>query len=402
MPLEDLIKKAQSTFLHQYGGDPGRRITLVAAPSRLTLLGGEYTEAVDGFSLLAGGNHSVVVAAQRRSDKMAFIHSLSYDEKIKVSLATLKFDRADGWANYPKGVLYFYERTGRKLEGIQMVITSDMPEDMGLGTSAAISVATGVACNILGTNPLDDATLVKLCQRVESQFMTMRGDHFSPYGVKFAKKDQLVLFDARSFKPEYMPFDSQNYKLVVVDSGARKKEREEEFKKRLELFGQLLTEIRKYVPKVISLRDVGGEAYETARKNIDIILRKRLDHVVYENQRVKRAKDLLVKQDYEGFGRLLSESHDSLADKLKVTCQEVDILTQVVRSQPGCLGSRMMGIGWGGSVVCLVRAAESAAFVDRVRGDYKKRVNISPKVFVNEPQEGAREVEAVVSAPAST
>ncbi|HJT24064.1 MAG TPA: hypothetical protein VJ873_05775, partial [bacterium] len=269
-----------------------------------------------------------------------------------------------------------YERTGRKLEGIQMVVASDMREDVGMGISAAITVATAVACNILGTNPLDDATLVKLCHRVENQFMSLKGDHFSPYAVKFAKKDQLVLFDARSFKPEYMPFDSQNYKLVTVDSGARKKEREEEFKKRLELFGQLLAEIRKYIPKVISLRDVGGEAYETARKNLDIILRKRLDHVVYENQRVKRAKDILVKGDYEGFGRLLSESHDSLADKLKATCQEVDILTNVVRAQPGCLGSRMMGIGWGGSVVCLVKAAETAAFVDRVRGEYKKQVNI--------------------------
>jgi galactokinase len=401
MPLEDLIKKAHATFIHQYG-DSGRKVTFVVAPSRLTLLGGEYTEAVDGFSLLAGGNHSVVVAAQRRGDKMAFIHSLTYDEKIKVSLATLKFDRADGWANYPKGVLYFYERTGRKLEGVQMVVAGDMPEGVGLGTSAAITVATAVACNILGTHPLDDATLVKLCQRVESQFMSLRGDHFSPYASKFAKKDQLVFFDARTFKPEYMPFDSQNYKLVTVDSGVRKKEREDEFKKRLELFTQLLTEIRKYVPKVVSLRDVGGEAYEEARKNIDIILRKRLDHVVYENQRVKKAKDLLVKGDYEGFGKLLSESHDSLADKLKATCQEVDILTRVVRGQPGCLGSRMMGIGWGGSVVCLVKASETAAFVDHVRGEYKKQVNISSQVYVNEPQEGAREVEAVVTIPASS
>jgi galactokinase len=183
----------------------------------------------------------------------------------------------------------------------------------------------------------------------------------------------------------------------MVDSGVRKKEREEEFKKRLELFTQLLTEIRKFVPKVISLRDVGGEAYETARKNIDIILRKRLDHVIYENQRVKRAKDLLAKSDYVGFGQLLSESHDSLADKLKVTCQEVDILTQVVRQQPGCLGSRMQGIGWGGSLVCLVKAADTEAFVDRVRGGYKKLVNMSPQVFVNEPQEGAREVEGVLT-----
>ncbi|HVZ80764.1 MAG TPA: hypothetical protein VHE12_08200 [bacterium] len=396
MALADLIKKAHSTFLHQYG-DSGKKVTLVAAPSRLVLLGGEYTEAVDGHSLLAAGNHTVVVAAQRRGDKMAFIHSLQYDEKIKVSLATLKFDRADGWANYPKGVLYFYERTGRKMEGIQMVVAGDMPEGVGLGASAAITVATAVACNILGTNPVDDATLAKLCQRVETQFMALKGDYFSPYAVKFAKKDQLVAFDARTFKPDYMPFDSKNYKLVVVDSGVRKKEREEEFKKRIALFGQLLTEIRKFVPKVISLRDVGGEAYDTARKNLDIILRKRLDHVVYENERVKKAKEILAQGDYPGFGRLLSESHDSLADKLKVTCQEVDILTQVVRAQPGCLGSRMMGIGWGGALVCLVKAEEAASFMDRVRGDYKKQVNISPQVFLNEPQEGAREVESPVS-----
>lgn len=397
MALEDLIKKAHSTFLHQYGGDPAKKVTFVAAPSRITLLGGEYTEAVDGFSLVAAGNHTMVVAAQRRADKMAFIHSLKYDEKIKVSMSTLKFDRADGWANYSKGVLYFYERTGRKVEGIQMVLAGDIPEGVGMGTASTITVATAVACDLLGNNPLDGATMTKLCQRVKSQFFNIRGDYFSPFAVCFGKKDKLVAFDARSFKPDYLPFDSKNYKLVVVDSGVRKKEREEEFKKRLELFGQLLKEIRKFVPKVISLRDVDQDVYDSARKNIDIILRKRLDHVVYENGRVRRAKDILAKGDYAAFGQLMSESHDSLADKLKVTCQEVDILTGVVRRQTDCLGSRMTGIGWGGQVVCLVKAGDAEGFVKRVQGEYKKQVNIFPQAFINEPQDGAREVEAVVS-----
>jgi galactokinase len=398
MPLEDLIKKAQGTFLHQFG-DSGRKVTLVVAPSRITLLGGEYTEAVDGFSLLAGGGNHVVVAAQRRNDKQAVIHSLKYDEKIKISLATLKFDRSDGWANYPKGVIYFYERTGRKIEGIQMVVAGDMPEGVNLGTSAAITAATGMACNALGNQPLDGATLAKLCHRVESQFMGLRADYFTPYAVLSAKKDQLVMFDARSFKPDYVPFNGSAYKLVMVDSGVRKKEREEEFKKRLELFGQLLTEIRKYVPKIISLRDVGVEAYEEVRKKIDIIQRKRLDHIVYENFRVRKAKEILTKGDYVGFGALLSESHDSLADKLKVTCEEVDILTAVVRRQPGCLGSRMAGIGWGGSVVCLVKAEQAEAFAYQVKGEYKKQVNISPQIFVFEPQDGAREVEGIDTTP---
>jgi galactokinase len=397
MSLEEIVKKAQSTFFHQFGGDPSRKVTYVAAPSRITLLGGEYTEAIDGFSLLAGGNHTVVVGAQRRSDKQAVIYSLKYDEKIKVNLPTLKFDRADGWANYSKGVLYFYERTGRKLEGIQMVITGDLPEGVGLGVSASITAATGGVCNLLGANPLDNATLTKLCHRVESQFFNGRGDYFSPFAVCFAKKDNLVIFDARTFKADHIPFDSKNYKLVVVDSMARKKEREEEFKKRLELFQELLKEVRKYVPKVISLRDVDTESYEMARKKIDIVTRKRLDHVIYENSRVKRAKEILGRGDYEGFGQLLSESHDSLVDKLKVSCEEVDILTEVVRQQTGCLGSRMMGIGWGGSLVCLVKAADVPVFVDRVKGDFKKRVNMNTQIFVNEPQDGVREVEPAVS-----
>jgi galactokinase len=397
MALEDLIKKAQSTFHHQFG-DIGKHVTLVAAPSRITLLGGEYTEAVDGYSLVAAGSHSVVVAAQRRNDRQAVIHSLAYDEKIKINLSTLKFDRADGWANFPKGVLYFYERTGRKFEGIQMVIVSDIPEDAGLGISAAIDTATAVACNILGTQPLDDATLVKLCQRVESQFVGGdRGDYFTPFAAKLGKKDRLVVFDARSFKPDYLPFDSKNYKLVVVDSGVKKKERDEEYKKRLELFKQLLVEIRKYVPKVISIRDVDGDAYEDARKKMDIILRKRLDHVVYENQRVRRAKEILARGDYEAFGQLLNHSHESLADKLKVTCSEVDILWNITQAMPGCLGARMAGIGWGGHLVCLVRAGEVQAFCDQVRAEYKKKVNINAKVYVYEPEEGAREVAPVVS-----
>lgn len=397
MSLEDIIKKTQSTFLHQFGGDPSRKITLVAAPSRITLLGGEYTEAVDGFSLLAGGNHTIVVGAQRRADKQAVVYSLKYDEKIKVNLATLKFDRADGWANYSKGVFYFYERTGRKLEGIQMVIAGDMPEGAGLGVSAAITAATGGACNLLGPNPLDNATLAKLCHRVETQFFNVRGDYFSPFAVCNAKKDHLVLFDARTFKPDYVAFDSKNYKLVVIDSIVRKKEREDEFKKRLDLFAQLLTEIRKHVPKVISLRDVDTEAYETARKKLDIITRKRLDHVVYENSRVKRAKDILARGDYASFGQLLNESHDSLVDKLKVSCQEIDILTNVVRAHSACLGSRMEGIGFGGSLVCLVKAAEVDSFVNHVKTGYKQQVNMSPQIYVNEPQDGLREVEPAVS-----
>ncbi|HVM33264.1 MAG TPA: hypothetical protein VMU88_09040 [bacterium] len=397
MALPDLIKKAQSTFHHQFG-DVNKHVTLVAAPSRVTLLGGEYTEAVDGFSLVAAGSHWVVVAAQRRNDRQAVIHSLSYDEKIKVNLATLRFDRADGWANFPKGVLYFYERTGRKFEGIQMVIVSDIPENAGLGASAAIDTATAVACNILGTQPLDDATLVKLCQRVESQFVGGdRGDYFSPFASKVSRKDQLVVLDPRSFKPDYLPFDSKAYKLVVVDSGVKKKERDEEYKKRLELFKQLLVEIRKYVPKVISLRDIDGDAYEDARKKLDIILRKRLDHLVYENQRIRRSKDILARGDYAAFGQLLNDSHASLADKLKVTCGEVDILWNITQNLPGCLGARMAGIGWGGHLVCLVKAGEVQVFSDQVRAEYKKKVNINAQVYVYEPQEGAREVEPVVS-----
>jgi len=395
MALTDVIKKLHGNYLRVFG-DGGRKITFVAAPSRIALLGGEYSEAVDGLSLTAAGDHHVVVAAQRRNDRQIVIFSSNYDERLSFPQGSLKFDRGDGWANYPKGVAYFYERTGRKIEGLSLAIAGDVPEDCGLGASAALCVATGMALNQLGNQPLEDSTLVKLCQRVEHQFMGQRGDYYSPFASRFGKDHHLVIFDARTFKPEYVPFDYDAYKFVVAETGIRKKEAAEEYAKRLALFQTLLLEIRKYVPKVVSLRDVTPEAYEPARKSLDILLRKRLDHIVYENLRVRRAKDLLVKGDYAGFGGILSESHESLAERLKVSCQEVDLLYSVGRSLPGFLGGRMSGIGFGGHVVFLVKASEADIFTDRLKRDYNAQSRITPKVFLYGAGAGAREVESPV------
>ncbi len=396
MALPELVKRAHAGYLRTFGGDGGRKITFMAAPSRAVLLGGEYAEAVDGLSLAVAGDHWVVVAAQRRNDRQVVIQSCNYDERLSFPQGSLKFDRGDGWANYPKGVSYFYERTGRKLEGLSMAIAGDIPEGCGLGASAALCVATGLALNQLGNQPLDDATLVKLCQRVEHQFMGQRGDYVSPYASRFGRDHHLVVFDPRTFKPDYLPFDPDEYKFVVAETGIRKREAADEYAKRLALFQQLLLEIRKFVPKVVSLRDVTPEAYEPARKNLDILLRKRLDHVVYENLRVRRAKDLLTKGDVAGFGAVLSESHESLADRLKVTCQEVDLLYQVGRGLPGFLGGRMGGIGFGGHVVFLVRAQETETFMDRLKRDFNAQARISPKVFLYGAGVGAKEVESPV------
>lgn len=395
MSLPDVVKRTQAAFYRQFGADPGRKVTLVAAPSRLTLLGGEYTEATDGFSLLAGGSHTLVVAAQRRTDRECVFYSANYEEKLKFPLSTLRYEKGDGWGNYLKGVVYFYERTGRKLDGISVAVASDIPEGAGLGASAALTTALATACNVVGNNPLDDATLAKLCQRVEHQFMSQRGDYFSPFACRLARKDHLVLFDSRTFKPEYVPFPSREAKLVVIESGVRLKEREVEMKKRLDLLAQVLPEIRKVVPKVLSLRDVTSEAYEPARKGLDIIVRKRLDHVVYENERVLKARDSLRSGDLENFGRILCNSHDSLAGKIKVTCPEVDRLYAIALQSPGCLGARMAGPGFGGHLVALVRAKDVDAFTDQVKREYKKQANLTPQVYVNDPSDGAREVEGV-------
>ncbi len=401
MPPSDLIKKLHGSFLRQFG-DGGRKIIFMAAPSRVTLLGGEYSEAVDGLTLSTAGPFWVAVAAQRRSDRQAVIYSSNYDERLTFNMGSLKFDRGDGWGNYPKGVAYFYERTGRKIEGLSLAISGDVPESCGLGASAALCVATGMALNILGTQPLDDPTLVKLCHRVEDQFMGSHGDYGSAFTSRFGKDHHFVLFDPRTFKPEYLPFDPDSYKLVVVETGVRRKEAIEEFQKRIAIFQQLLTEIRKHIPKIVSLRDVTLEAYEPARRGLDILLRKRLDHLVYENGRARRAKDLLVKGDVAGFGALLSESHESLVDKLKISCPEMDLLYELASRQPGFQGGRMAGIGFGGHLVCLVKASEVENFSERLKHDFNAQAKIQLKMFTAGAGEGAQQTESPVTPEAFT
>ena len=146
MALPELVKRAHAGYLRTFGGDGGRKITFMAAPSRAVLLGGEYAEAVDGLSLAVAGDHWVVVAAQRRNDRQVVIQSCNYDERLSFPQGSLKFDRGDGWANYPKGVSYFYERTGRKLEGLSMAIAGDIPEGCGLGASGSEERRVGKEC----------------------------------------------------------------------------------------------------------------------------------------------------------------------------------------------------------------------------------------------------------------
>jgi galactokinase len=388
----ETISRLKNAFSHQYG-ENSKKITIVSAPCVLNLLGGDYTEHEDGFSLLATGQHRVYIAAQVRTDRQAMVYSLNYDEKFSSPLGSLKFEKMDGWANYPKGILYFYERMGRKLEGIQLAVLNEIPEQMCLKEMAALNMAVAFTCNVLGTRPLDDATLVKLSQRVETQFLQIHGDYYSPFASRFGKQNHLVIFDPRSFKPDYVPFDHDQVKLVVIDSGVRNKSNvEQEFNKRLEVFQQLLNEVRKHVPKILTLRDLTPDLYETARKRIDILMRKRLDYIVFENHRVQKSKEFLIKGDYLGFGALLNESQDALAEKLKITCPEIDILSQICRKS-GCLGARMAGMGWGGTMICLVKTAQIQPFIDQVQRDYKNQVNISPQCYIYDAGDGIQKEE---------
>src|SRR4051812_24527392 len=179
--MNEKAEKLKHKFVEIFG-DLGRKIAVAKAPGRVNLIG-EHTDYNEGFVLPMAIDKEIWVAAQRRTDRMLSVYSMDFDEKIQVPLATLKYFPDDGWANYPKAVIWALENSGHKIEGYNMLISGTIPQGAGLSSSAALELAVAMAATVLGDWQWEAVAMSKMCQRAENQFI----------GVASGIMDQLAI-----------------------------------------------------------------------------------------------------------------------------------------------------------------------------------------------------------------
>lgn len=300
----------------------------------------------------------------------------------------------DGWTDYIRGVIWTLSQNGAVFpQGLDLLVTGNIPAGAGLSSSAALEVVTGLALRELyDLKQLSLMDLAQIGQYAENHYIGMQCGIMDQFISAMGKKDHAIFLDTNTLQYEYVPVHLEGKKVVITNSKVKHALVDSAYNTRRRECEEALHCLQKVVP-IQSLGDLREEEFEKVKYAIseDNWLR-RARHAVYENQRTLRAVEALQKGNLSLFGQLMKESHISLRDDYQVSCPEIDLLVEKAWKLPGVIGSRMTGGGFGGCTVSLIQEEDVGLYREKISEFYKKETGIDAEIYVAEIGDGAREV----------
>lgn len=362
------------------------------APGRVNLIG-EHTDYNGGHVFpcaLTLGTYGIV---RNREDRKLRFYSANFDKLgvIETSLDELVSDPKANWTNYPKGVMWAFEKRGYKLaHGLDILIYGNIPNGSGLSSSASLEVLTGII--LKDTFGFDNVSMVDIAligQDSENNFNGCNCGIMDQFASAMGKKDHAIFLDTNTLHYEYAPVALEDAKIVITNSKVKHSLVDSAYNDRRNECETALKEL-KAVTNISSLGELSEEAYEEHKDAIkNAVRQRRAKHAVYENQRTIRAVEALKNQDVELFGKLMNASHESLRYDYEVSCEEIDILVDLAQAMPGVLGSRITGGGFGGCTVSIVKNDAVDTFVSEIGKAYREKVGHDAEFYVVDIGDGA-------------
>ena len=376
------------------------------APGRVNLIG-EHTDYNDGFVLPMAIDRVVAFAGRPRYDNLVHLWSTHFSEAARLSLDGLpgtfepQWHDQPGWARYVLGVMTELARGGVQLSGFDAVIYGDVPVGGGMSSSAAIEVATAQACMLFSqgrfTIGTEKATLrpmqvAALCQRAEHIASGVRSGILDQAASCLGRPGKAVLLDCRSLDYRYLPFDAPGISLMVIDTSVRRELAASAYNERRRQCEEAASMLREIITRhepenqsahtIKALRDITQEQFERYGPLLPEVLRRRAGYVIAENARVLETSRLLEMGALERVGTLLWDSHAGLRDDYEVSCAELDTLVEIARQVPGVLGARMLGGGFGGCTINLVRNDAIETLSLAVEEQYPARTGLQASIDI--------------------
>lgn len=359
----------------------------VRAPGRVNLIG-EHTDYNHGYVLPAAIDRYVWFAGRKRPDRIVRAHSFDFGDAVEFSLDGIERDSTHPWSNYLRGVSKFLEEGGLRLSGADLVFGGNVPREAGLSSSAAVEVGAAAFWKKLLDLPLDPVEAVKLARRAENEFVGVPSGIMDQFVSALGREHHALFLDCRDLKFRQVPLKG-DVKIVVCNSGVKRALAHSEYEVRVAQCREAVEQFRKMGMHVETLRDVKMGDLIMRGKQLDKLLLKRASHVVTENDRVREAVKVLEQGDLKFFGKLMQDSHKSLRDDYEVSSPELDVLVEIAQRQPGVLGARMTGAGFGGCTVNLVQRDAADAFTHSIQEGYQKALGLHAEVYVCEASDGA-------------
>jgi galactokinase len=374
------IQEAKQAFTYKFNDEP----TLVsAAPGRINIIG-EHTDYNFGKSVPAAINKWVCIAAKIRKDKQVNVYSANYDGWYKTSIDKPK-NPIYSWQKYILGAIELMADYDWLNHGFDAYIVGNIPIGAGVSSSAAIEVATTNLLRSLYQVNISDIELVKICQKIEHEYIGIKSGLLDQYASLFSKEGYLMKLDFSTLTHEYFQVNMRGHKWVLVNTKVKRELSASKYTERVNETQEGLNLLHKF-----GILEFNQIKLNDIKKIEDEVIQKRMRHYVTENERVEALCIALKDGDLDEVGDMLLDSHKSLKEDYEVSCEELDFLVEVADSLPYVEGSRMMGGGFGGCTINLVIDKKVSEFSQFIINKYKEKFGIEAEILVFDMVDGAK------------
>lgn len=389
--MESNMKKVVlEKFAEVFGDSEGAKVYF--APGRVNLIG-DHTDYNGGHVFPCALTIGTYGVARKRADKKLCFYSMNFESigVVKASLEDLKPEKEADWTNYPKGVMWAFEKKGMEIPyGMDLLLNGNIPNGSGLSSSASVEVLTGFILKDMFGFKVSNQDLALIGQYSENEFNGVNCGIMDQFAIAMGKEGHAIFLDTDSLAYEYVPIALDGSKMIISCSNKKRGLADSKYNERRSECETALTEIQQ-MTEINALGDLNEEQFERVQVAIKDENRiKRARHAVYENQRTIKAVKALKNKDVELFGKLMNESHTSLRDDYEVTGNELDTLVAEAGKVEGVIGSRMTGAGFGGCTVSIVKDEAVDIFVEQVGKAYEEKVGYAADFYVVEIGGGPR------------
>ncbi len=362
---------------------------LYSSPGRINLIG-EHTDYNAGFVLPGAIDKAMYCEIKPNGTDKVRAFALDLEESAEFGLGENDLP-AKSWAKYIYGVCREMILRGAEVKGFDTVFAGDVPLGAGMSSSAALESCFGFAINDIYGLGFDRFELAKIGQATEHNYVGVKCGIMDQFASCFGKEGSLIRLDCRSLEYEYVPFNPEGYRLVLINTCVAHELASSAYNKRRESCETVAAAIRKNHPEVEFLRDATLDMLKEVANKVSAEDYIRAEFVIEEIQRLLDACDALKKGDYETVGKKMFETHIGLSRKYEVSCPELDFLNDIAR-ECDVTGSRVMGGGFGGCTINLVKDELYEGFIKRAVESYEQKFKIKPKVYDVVIKDGARKL----------
>jgi galactokinase len=379
--MKELISKK---YLEQFGVKPQ---IIVRSPGRVNIIG-EHTDYNEGYVLPAAIDKAAYVAISLRDDNEIHLVAADLNETFSININNLKPVGDVSWPNYIIGAAAQLAKKDLIKKGFNAVLVSDVPIGAGLSSSAAVESATIFALNELLNAKLSKTEMIKMAQMTEHEFAGVRCGIMDMFASVMGKKDHVIKLDCKTQEYEYVPFQLDGIKILLLNTNVKHSLASSEYNTRRRECEQGVAWVKEHEPQVNSLRDVTKEMLDKYVQAKDAIVYKRCLFVVEEIERLKTGCEDLQQGNLTALGKKMFATHTGLSKQYEVSCKELDLLIEYVENDSAVIGARMMGGGFGGCTINLVEENEIERLVAAIKPAYEKTTGLALTYYIASIENG--------------